>query len=219
LKKENNIDTDDQLREEFQRQGGDFDQFVKQVEENLMRQAVVFSEVDRSIVIDESEVVGYYKLHPEEFIEPEEYKLRAIYLAPEGRTKEDLEARKKEISDKVRTGGDFVELAGETSDSPLKENKGDLGFIKKGELDKTLEQAVAKLKPGEITPWITAKNAWYLIKLEEKKESRQRTFEEAKKDIEQKLFQDKRNKKLNEYLKQVKEKSYIKILKPNPLNL
>lgn len=219
IKKENNIESDEQLRVELRRQGIDFGQFLKQLEDNILRQAVLFSEVDRSIVIDEADAVKYYKLHPDEFIEPEEYKLRAVYLTSEEISQEELEAKKKEISEKVQSGEDFQALAGQYSDSPMKENQGDLGHFKKGELDKALEQAVVKLNVGEIAPWVQAKNGWYLLKLEEKKESRLMSFDEAKKDIEEKLFSEKRNKKLEEFLKELKEKSYIKILKPTPLNL
>lgn len=218
IKKENNIDSDEQLRQELQRQGMEYEQFVQQIEENLMRQAIILNEVDRSIVVDEAEVVNYYKLHPEQFVDPVQYKLRGIYLAAESRGKPELEAKEQEISARLKGGADFAALAGELSDSPLKESQGDLGTIEKGHLDKTLGEAVEKLKTGEVSSWVQAKNGWYLLKVEEKKESRQKAFEEVKKDVEQKLFQEKRVKKLNEYLKQVKEKSYIKIIKPNPLN-
>jgi parvulin-like peptidyl-prolyl isomerase len=218
IKKENNLDSDQQLRAALQGQGMDYDQFVKQIEENLMRQAVVLSEVDRSIVVDEAEVVRYFRAHPQEFVEPEAFKLRGIYLASEGRSREELEAKRQVILDRHKAGADFGALAGELSDSPLKENQGDLGLIEKGHLDKTLTQAVEKLKPGEISSWVQAKNGWYLLKLEEKRDSRPRAFEEVKKDVEQKLFLEQRGKKLDDYLKQIKEKSYVKIINPNPLN-
>jgi parvulin-like peptidyl-prolyl isomerase len=218
IRKENNFESDAQLREELRRQGMSYEEFIKGIEEDLLRQAVVFTEVDRGIVLDESETVNYYKSHQSEFVEPEEYKLRAVYLSLEGGTEEELEAKRKEISAKIAAGGDFAAVAGETSDSPLRENQGDLGTIKQGHLDKTLEDAVVKLKPGEASPWVQAKNGWYLLKLEEKKESRLLTFEEAKRKIEDKIFQQKRQKKLDEFLKDLKGKSYIKILKQNPLD-
>jgi len=217
IKKQNNIESDEQLKAELRRQGLEYEQFIKELEDNILRQAVLFSEVDRSIVIDEAEVVNYHKLHPEEFVVPEEYKLRAVYLTSEGVNKEELEAKRKEISEKVKAGEEFQALASQYSDNPLKENQGDLGHFKKGELDKALEQAVAQLNVGEVTPWVQAKNGWYLLKLEEKKESRPMSFDEVKKDIEQRLFSEKRGKKLQEFLKELKEKSYIKILKPDPL--
>jgi parvulin-like peptidyl-prolyl isomerase len=219
IRKENNIESDAQLRQELQRQGMSYEEFVKGIEENLLRQAVVFTEVDRGIVLDESEIVNYYRAHQEEFVEPEEYKLRAVYLSLEGVAGEELEAKRKEISDKIAAGADFAAVAGESSDSPLRENQGDLGTIKKGQLDKTLEEAVVNLKPGEIAPWVQAKTGWYLLKLEEKKESRLLTFEEVKKAVEERIFQEKKRKKLDEFLKDLKGKSYIKIIKPNPLGL
>jgi peptidyl-prolyl cis-trans isomerase SurA len=219
IKQENGIDSDEQFKAALQRQGMDYDQFVKQIEDNLMRQALILSEVDRAIVIDEAEVVRYFREHPQEFVEPEAYKLRGIYLGSENVSPETLEARKQEISGRNTPGADFAALAGELSDSPLKENQGDLGLIERGHLDKTLEQAVENLKPGEVSSWVQAKNGWYLLKLEEKRESRPRTFEEVKKDIEQKLFLEQRAKKLDEYMKRVKEKSYIKVINPNPLGL
>ena len=219
IRKENNIESDAQLREELRRQGMSYEEFIKGIEDNLLRQAVVFTEVDRGIVLDESEIVNYYRAHQAEFIDPEDYKLRAAYLSLEGGSEEELEAKKKEISDKVAAGGDFAAVAGESSDSPLRENQGDLGTIKKGQLDKTLEEAVVKLKPGEIAPWVQAKNGWYLLKLEEKKESRLLTFEEVKKTIEEKIYQEKKRKKLDGFLKDLKGKSYIKIIKPDPLSL
>lgn len=219
IKKENNIASDDDLKRGLQKQGMDYDQWIKQLEDNMLTQGVIYSEVDRSIVLDDSEIIGYYRLHSQEFTEPEEYKIRAVYLSTEGKAPAALEEKKKEIGDKVKAGELFNVLAKDYSDGPAKESEGDLGKFKKGELDKALELAVSKLKAGETSGWVETKNGWYLLKLEEKKDSRLMTFEEVKKNVEENLFAKKKEKKLEEYLKGLKEKSYIKILKPNPLDL
>ncbi|HUU37642.1 MAG TPA: peptidyl-prolyl cis-trans isomerase [Candidatus Desulfaltia sp.] len=219
LKRENNIETDAQFRQALLQQGVNYEQFLKQIEEGILRQILVSVDVDRTIVVDEAEGVTYYKQNPQEFTETEEYRLRAIYLSSEARTPEELEAKKAEISGRIQAGEDFVSLASESGDSPLKENQGDLGFIKKGELDPALEEAVVKLQTGEITPWVQAKNGWYILKLEEKKESRLKPFEEVRKDIYNKIFTERRTKKLTEYLTDLKAKNYIKILRPDPLGL
>jgi len=75
------------------------------------------------------------------------------------------------------------------------------------------------LKVGEITPWLKMRNGWILLKLVEKKEERVKTYEEARKEIEQQLFAEIYQKKLNEFLNKLREKSYINILKPNPLDI
>jgi parvulin-like peptidyl-prolyl isomerase len=219
IKTENNIESDEELKRLLQNQGYDYNLMLKQMEETFLMQSVVFSEVDRTIAIDDSEIIEYYKLHSAEFTEPEEFRLRAIYLSPENKTGDELEAKKKEIEDKIQAGEDFGVLAGNYSEGPAKESQGDLGTFKKGELDKSLEQAVALLKQGEITPWIQSRGGWYLVRIEEKKESRLLSFEEAKKTIEEKIFNERKTSKLNEFLKELKQKSYIKIVNSDPLKI
>jgi parvulin-like peptidyl-prolyl isomerase len=212
LKKENNIETDAQLRQELRKQGMVFEAWREQLEENFLKQALIYSEVDRFIVTDDSEIVSYYKLHPEEFTEPSEYRLRVIYLSTEEQSEEELQAKKEEISRRISEGEELADLAAQYSEGPEKESQGDLGSFKKGELEKTLEEAVEKLNPGEIHPWLEARNGWYLLKLEEKKESRVKTFEEVKKEIEQKIFFERKRKKTEEFIKKLLESNYIKIL-------
>jgi len=217
IKEENGLNSDEELMRVMRQQGIDFEGWKKQMEETYMKQSVVVTDVDRSIVIEDSEIVNYHKQHPEEFIEPEEYKIRAIYIVAKDRNNDEVEALKEEINDKISAGEDFASLAGQYSEGPEKESQGDLGSFKKGELEKMLEEAVEGLKEGENTPWLKVRDGWYLLKLEAKKESRIKSFEEVRKEIEEKLFGDKRQIRLQEFLKELKEKSYIKILNPNPL--
>jgi parvulin-like peptidyl-prolyl isomerase len=218
IKKENNFTSDDDLRRAVEQQGIPYEQWLKQYQESILKQMVMVSEVYRSIVLDESEVVQYYKQHPQEFTVPAEYKLRAVYLTTEQRTPEALEALKADVSGKLKDGGAFPDVAAALSDPPMKEAKGDLGTFKKGELDKTLEEAVEKLKTGEVSPWVAAKNGWYLIKLEERKEGYLRTFDDARSEVQEKLLAGKRQKKSEDYIASLKAQSFIKILKPNPLD-
>ncbi len=216
VKSQNNFQSDDDLRRALAQQGLTFEAWRKQMEEQLLVQGVVFTEVDRSIVMDDSEIIQYYRAHPAEFTLPREYKLRAVYLAPATRSAAELEARKKEVVDRL-AAETFETVAKALSDPPLNENGGDLGKFKKGDLDKALEDAVDKLAVGQTAPWIETKNGWNLIKLEERQESRLQAFDEVKKDVEERLFNEKKQKKLNAYMKTLREKSYVKILKPNPL--
>jgi len=215
IKKQNNLESDEELMQAMRSQGIEYNQWAKQLEENYLRQAVIYSEVDRTIVLDDSEIVQYYKQKPQEFVVPPEFHIKVIYLSS---TNPGVEEKKQEISAKLKNGGKFEDLVAEYSEGP-KDNGGDLGFFKKGEMDKALEAAVEKLKVGEISDWVEARNGWYLLKLEEKKDSYQKKFDEARKEIEEKIYLEKRQKKIEEYVNKLKEESYIKILKPNPLNL
>lgn len=213
VKKENHIESDEEFIRILRQQGMDYDEWRKMLRNNILKEAVIVSQVHRSIVVDESEIVSYHKSHPEEFTEPPEYTLKAIYISSDN----EVEALKREIIDKLAAGEEFGSLASQYSTGPEKDTDGDLGTFKKGELAEDLEGAVEKLEVGEVTSWIQFRNGWYLLKLVDKKESRLRTFEEARRDIEQKLFNQKAQKRFEEFMKELRAKSYVKILKPNPL--
>lgn len=218
LKKENNINSDEDLKQILKQEGTSFEEWTRRLREGVMKDAVLTSEVRRNIVIDEAEIVSYHKLHPEEFTEPPEFKLKAITLTSGSGSDEGIEAKKQEINSKIAAGEDFGALASEYSEGPEKESSGDLGNFKKGDLAKELEEPVENLKQGEVTPWIQFRNAWYLLKLVEKKEARLKPFEDARDDIERRLLGEKAQVKFEEFMKELKEKSYIKILNPNPLD-
>jgi parvulin-like peptidyl-prolyl isomerase len=194
-----------------------YETFIKEYEEGMMREGVLYTEVARAIVLDDAEIVQYYKKHPDEFTTPTEYRLNAIYVATETRAAEECETLKAAVDAKLKGGATFADAAAELSDPPMKEAKGDLGTFKAGELDKTLESAVENLKAGETSAWISTKNGWYLLQLAEKKASALRSFEESRKEVEDKLYNEKRAVKNEVYIKTLRERSYVKILKPDPL--
>jgi parvulin-like peptidyl-prolyl isomerase len=216
MKKQNNIESDEQLIQAMQQQGINFEDWKDEQEEMLQKQAVIFMEVNRSIVIDESEMLSYYRTYPEEFTEAPEFRIRVIYLSNENKSEGDLQAKMKEIDTRLSNGEEMASLAGEYSEGPEKETQGDLGTFKKGELEKNLEQAVEALEEGQTSSWLSLSNGMYLVRVEEKKESRLKSFDEVRKDIEQKLFTEQSQVKQDEYLKELKSESYIRILIPEP---
>lgn len=217
IKEENNIQTDEQLRQLMAQQGMSFEEWRKAMEESYMKQSIIMTNITREIAVDDSEIVNYYKNHQDEFIEPEEYSLKAIFIQKEGKNAEEIESLKQEITAKIAKGENFEQLASRYSDGPLRNNQGDLGSFKKGELAENLEKAVSLIEPGEVTSWLEVEKGWYLLKLEEKKESRLKSFEEVRREIEEKLFEEKREKKSKEFIERLKKESYIKILIENPL--
>jgi peptidyl-prolyl cis-trans isomerase SurA len=218
IKKENGLESDDDLKRALRSQGLEYEAWLKDMEETILKQSVVYSEVSKSLSLDESQVVEYYKSHKDEFLLPAEIKARAIYLTLDDRTAQELEARKAEAADKIKGGMDFAEAAAAYSDAPLKETKGDLGTLVMGQTDKALEAVLAPLQIGQTSGWVQAKNGWYLLKVEARTEARTKTFDESKRSIEEKMTSTLQEAKFKEFMAGLKKKSYIKILKPNPLD-
>jgi len=162
IKKQYNIESDEEFRRLMAQQGVDYDNWKVQQEKNILQQALIFSEVGRSIAIDETDVVNYYDLHPEEFTTLPTYKLKGIYISSEDKSEQEAQAKMEEVNEKLTAGEDLESLAGQYSEGPEKESQGDIGTYKKGDMDKTLEQAVANLEEGNLSSWVKIPSGWVL---------------------------------------------------------
>lgn len=213
---QNSMQTEAQLRAAFQQEGINFDEWKEEQKKNILREAVVYSEVGRSIVIDDVEVLTYYRQHPEEFTRPPEFTLRGIFLATEGKSEEEMNASKQAILDRLSSGEDFGVLAEELSEGPNKDKQGDMGSYEKGQMLAAFENEVDKLESGGVTPWIPIETGWYLLKVEEKRDSYLLPFEEVRDQVQQKIYVERNAAESQKYVEKLKEQSYIKILIPNP---
>ncbi|MDZ4843230.1 MAG: peptidylprolyl isomerase [Hyphomicrobium aestuarii] len=102
----------------------------------------------------------------------------------------DTEEKAKEIADKVAKGGDFAALAKENSKDPgSKDDGGMLGFFGRGQMVPQFEEAVFKLKKGEVSPPVKSQFGFHVIKLEDRREKKLPTFDEVKDRILNSMIQ------------------------------
>jgi len=219
IKEQNGITNDDQLIQELAQEGIAFDVWRESQELSLLQQAVIYREVGSSIVIDDSELIGFYNQNPENFREPEEFMIKAIYVSSDGKSEEEVQAKKQEIDGKISAEEDMSILAAQYGEGPEKDSQGDLGSFVKGEMLPNMEKAVEGLEVGELTTWIEMPSGWYLLRLEDKIDSRIKAFEEVRDEIEESLFNEKNTTGLEAYLVELKERSFIKILDEDPLGI
>ena len=218
IKNENGFTTDDQLRQAMAQQGVNFVQWKEQLEETIMTQNIIYRDVGSHIVIDDSQIIAYYKKHPDEFTDPPEVTLKAITISSENKTEDEAQEKKRDIVERLDSGEDFAAVAGELSEGAEKESGGDLGSFKEGELEATLSEAISKINPGERTVWLNFRGNWIMLQLVERKASRLKPFDEVRGEVEQKLFNEQRDVGVEKYLVELRERSYIKILIPNPMD-
>jgi hypothetical protein len=64
----------------------------------------------------------------------------------------------------LETGQEFGQVARNYSDGPNKDDGGDIGFMKTGDLRDTLKQEAGRLKVGEYSGIISENNTYYIIK-------------------------------------------------------
>jgi len=123
-----------------------------------------------------------------------------------------LRARRKakKILEELNSGGDFISLAEKYSDDPSSRDfGGDLGWIPLNQLPQVLQDTIKTMKIGEIKGPVLSEYGFHILKLEDKKEGGEPTFEDVKEDLTQLLYQRKLQKELENLVKRLKSKVYI----------
>ena len=213
IMKENNIKTEEELKQAVASQGGNFNEWKKSIKDMQIQQRLVYEEIGSKINVDNAEIMSYYKNNIKEYTKPQEISLNCIFLNKEKYLDNVVIREKTKMIDSELNDSNFEETAKKYSDLPDKEDKHFLGTFKKGELNSAIEEAALKLKKGELSPWIETDNGWYLIQMVKIKESQLVEYKEVREKIETLLRTQKQNEELKKYIEKLKKESYIKIYK------
>ena len=128
-------------------------------------EAAVQHQVFSKIKIEDSEIAKYYDEHQQEFMNPETYRIAEIVFLKEDQNTTALKFKAQACLDFLNEGGDFAEAAALYSDSTSKENGGDLGDVKFGDLNKTIEDQVKNLELNQASELLETQFAFFIIKL------------------------------------------------------
>lgn len=214
VKKSNNI-TQDNLVAALAARGISFDEYKAQLKEQLERVRLIGMEVRSKIQVSEKELREYYDAHADSFQVDEAYRARQIFfkLLPTAAEEEKRRVTTKaaKVLQDAKKGADFAELARKNSEDQSAKEGGDLGFLKKGELLPEFENVLVKMKPGEVSGLIRTAAGLHIIKLEEYRQGKQRTFETAKPEIEDLLFKKKSEERFTQWLDDLRKGAAIEI--------
>jgi parvulin-like peptidyl-prolyl isomerase len=215
---QNNIRDPDQFQEWIRQQTGmPFEDFKQQLTNQILTQKVVGQEIGSRISVSDQEMQKYYEDHKQEFVREDQVFLSQILISTEGKTAEQIaaaEKKAKDLSARGKKGEKFSDLARDNSDDTETAKAGGyIGGYKKGLLQKQIEDTVFKEKKGFVTdPIKVEKPACFLVlKVEDRFEAGQATFEEVKNEIEDRLREPKMEPKVREYLTRLREEAFLQI--------
>jgi peptidyl-prolyl cis-trans isomerase D len=139
--------------------------------------------------VPEAEVRAYYEQNKARYGTDEQRRASHILITAEGGDKTAARKKAEQLLGQIRTKpGDFEKLARDNSKDPGSAAQGgDLGFFGKGMMVKPFEEAVFKLKPGEVSEIVESDFGFHIIKLTEVKPAEVRPFEQVRADIERDL--------------------------------
>ncbi len=166
--------------------------------------------------VKDADITKYYADHPAEF---EQMKLAVIQVSflPPGakppadgkptRTQAEAKAKAEEVVKKLRAGANFADVAKTDSDDAASAQKGgEIGSFPTGKnnLPANINDAVSKLKKGEVTDPLEARTGYYIILMSDRPKI---SFDEAKSRIIEEL----RSAHANEVMKATMAKYKIQV--------
>lgn len=215
IRKQNHLDTMEDLEKAARQQGVSYEDFKANIKNGIITQQVVRDEVGRHLQLTQAQEQAYYDAHKQEFTQPEQVRLSEI-LVPLPADANDAaiaqaQAKANDISAKVQAGGKFDDLAKAYSGGPTAEQGGDLGLFKRGALAKVLEDQTFPLKAGEATAPIRTRQGFVILKVTEHQVAGVPPIKDVEPQIQDAMYMQAMQPALRAYLTKLREDAYIDI--------
>src|SRR6185436_5545361 len=217
IRRENKIDTDEQFQAALKSENMTMADLRRNLERQMIYQRVQQNEVLAKIGVTDEEARKYYEGHTKDFTTAPTVTLREILVTVAGDPKvlnvaadETAKARAEEIRKRVTVNGEsFEKLAAEVSDSPSKANAGLIGPLSVNDLSPELRRLVESMKAGDVSEPVRTTRGYQLLKLEAVTATQTLTLEQAREQISEHVFTDKRKAEFQKYLQKLRAQAII----------
>jgi peptidyl-prolyl cis-trans isomerase D len=156
------------------------------------------TDLEGKIQVSSEEIKRIYDLQKDRLKIPKQARVREILIKsdPKDPTEKTAQQKKKaeEILEKAKKTKDFASLAKQVSESNSAAKGGDVGLVQKGTVGEPIESSLFSMKAGEVSNLITVPGGFYIFKVEEVKEEKEKSLDEVKDQIFQLLKKEKAKK-------------------------
>ncbi len=208
--------SEEALRQNLEQDGIAYDDYRKEIKDKILRARLVNREVKSRIVITDQDVKNYYDSHREEYGGNTKFELRHILIkvSPSADASEKERARRKvdDIYKQLQNGSAFARLAAEHSEAASASNDGRLGVFDLNILSENIRQALKGLKTGEFSAIVDSDQGYQIFYVERLIQSGGKKLDEVRAEIQEKLYAEIVDKKFNEWIKDLRQRSHIQII-------
>jgi len=142
------------------------------------------------------EIRTYFDSHSHEFKNPPMVKVRQVVT----RTRKEAQS----LLGKLNEGEKMEDLAPNHSIAPDGKMRGDLGWIRKGELEEEMERVIFSLPVGKFSPVVETSYGFHVFQVVSKRPEGAHFLPEVALEIEKKLFSQKWEEYFNQWLKEIR---------------
>jgi peptidyl-prolyl cis-trans isomerase C len=187
------------------------------IREGMQIDRMIDAEVAARTNVSAEQVNDFYAKNPTEFQQAERVRASHILIrVPEGgdaAAKEQARARAADILKEVKAGRDFAALAKEHSQDPgSAPSGGELGAFERGQMVGPFEEAAFSLPAGQTSELVETQFGFHIIKVAEKQAARAIPLEEVRKQVEQFLQGQNKERETQAFIDSLKAKGKVEIL-------
>lgn len=215
VKRQNGLD-DAQFENLLRNEGYTLASYRQFMKKHLARLKLINLKVRSKVKITEEDLKTEYTRFSK--LETEDVEVHARHLLvqlPAKATPEEVEkARLRAVAlaeEAKKPGVDFTELAKAKSEGPSAADGGDLGFFKRGVMVAEFEKAAFGLPVGGISEPVRTKFGWHVIKVEERRASAARPFEQVQEQLREKLMRDQLEKYTEQYVQELRQAAAVEV--------
>lgn len=222
IKKDNKLESEEQFQAALKSENMSLSDLRKSMERQMIVSRVQQNEVMGKIAVNDEEARAYYDSHKNEFTTPRTITLREILVNVPGdgqnvNVGRDEEARQKiaAIRQRAVNGENFEKLATELSEAPSKANAGLIGPLSVSDLSADLQKMLEPMQTGDVTQPLRTQRGYQILKLESATAAETKPFEQAREDISNRVFTDKRRDEFEKYLQRLRSQAIIEWKNPD----
>ena len=169
----------------------------------LLTAKVTVAALASQVQVSDNEIKEYYKSHREKFRRPVEIKARQMLF--------DSRDGALRVLKLLKEGGDFATLASQYSQSPDRENGGELGYFSAGQLPVEFDAVLFTLPVHQVSAPVESPYGFHLFLVENKRKAGLRPYAAVKVEIKTRLYQQKEETAFHLWLENLQKQTSTKI--------
>jgi peptidyl-prolyl cis-trans isomerase SurA len=217
IKKENKLETEDQFQAALKSENLTMPELRLSLERSMIVERVQQNEVMGKVGVTDEEAQAYYQSHLSEFTTAPAITLREIIVSTLMDAKGGLDAAEDEAAQakatqlraRIAAGEDFEKVAAEATPPGSRANGGLIGPISLNDMLPDFRKMMEGMKVGDVTPVLRTPRGYQILKLESSTPNQTLPFEQARQQISDRVFTDKRKAQMQKYLDKLRAQAII----------
>lgn len=180
-------------------------EILEQIRTQLLEQLVTEKATEGKADVSSEDVADYYRSNREEYGTPDRRDVLVVLAETRGQA---LEAKRA-----LMEGQSWIQVAKRYSiDRTTKSKGGRLSKVERGSEEQAVDEAIFSARRGALVGPVESQFGWYLLEVTKIRPATQKTLDEARDEIREKLTTERQQKALTEYTesyeKKYKEKTH-----------